>query len=314
MKHFIFFVFALALTFAFSSCEKDASTFEPIDDIVVPEPDPVVPSDFIVETKVKPNSVRELSFDLKDAGYMPTFIDGFVHRAGNSTQQYNETLFNIVFSENSESLKWQMFTGLSEQSLLNHFSNYLADGYRTQHLESYIEDGSVAYAVIFVEGASSDQYYVIGKEQSSYQNVFDTKVGQGYRLVNRSVIHTEEEKLVTALFDKKAINDWQAFSNLDAGGVQAKMEQNNQAGRVATYLDISQVNTTTNVLYNPIFAKVPHEKWYALNKLSQEELKDELEKAKDNGYEVTFICGYDKAGLINGNEVNFLQYAVGFIQ
>jgi len=317
MKHFIFFILALALTVSITSCEKETPA-EPIDDIVNPDPDPdpdpetVDPSDFEVEAMVSPNQIREVCSNLKDAGYMPTFIDGFTHRAGNSTQQYDETMYNVVFAENKDELKWQVFTDQSEQQLMNKFSDYLIDGYRTLHLESYLKNDERVYAVIFVEGSPSDQYYVIGKKSSDYQSIFNAKVAQGYRLVNRSILHVDGEKYVTALFDEEPINDWQAFSNLSEEGVQAKMEENNQAGRVATYLDIAQVNTTDNVLYSPIFADVPHDNWYALNKLDQDEMKDALNAARENGYEVTFICGYDEPGLINGNEVNFLRFAVGF--
>ena len=306
----VFFLVLVAL-FTFSSCEKEV--VEP--SIIVDTPDDVVlpsfPSDFIAETKVGTHDFRPLLMNMQDQGYMPVWIDAFTHTAGNSVDQFQETLFNIVFDKNPDNRKWEMHIGLTEGQLSSKFS-LLLEGYKVHQLDSYIDGANRKFAVIFVEGSASDQYFMIDKKNAVYQQTYNQKREQGYRLVCRSIVHIGNERFYTAIMDKKQVGLSVPFSNLDEDGIQTQMEDAKLDGRMAAYLDISQVNTTSNIRFNPVFNEDTHSDWYALNKLSEEQLGDALAEAKAEGYDVTFLCGYDEKGLINGNEVNFVKYAVGF--
>ncbi|MEQ8705068.1 MAG: hypothetical protein RIC19_14175 [Phaeodactylibacter sp.] len=302
---------ALIAAFSFSSCEKEV--IEPITEIDAPDivVQPATPSDFIAKTKVTTAEFRTLLFDMQDEGYIPVWVDGFTHTAGNSVDQYQKTLYNIVFEKNVDNLEWEMHVGLGE-SQLNSKMELLLQGYKVQQLESYIDGSSIKYAVIFVEGSASDQYFIIDKKNSAYQQTLNQKKDEGYRLVSRSVVHLNDERHITALMDKKEVGLTIPFSNLDVYTVQTHMENAKNDGRLAAYMDISQVNTTSNIRFNPIFNEDTHSDWYAFDHLDEQQLGVALGEARANGYDVTFLCGYDEKGLINGNEVNFVKYAAGF--
>ncbi|WP_282783071.1 hypothetical protein [Phaeodactylibacter xiamenensis] len=302
---------AIIAAFMFSSCEKEI--IEPVTQIDTPDVivQPAIPSDFIAETKVSTHDFRPLLMSMQEDGYMPVWIDAFTHTAGNSVDQYHETLYNVVFDKNPDNLKWEMHIGLTEDQLSSKFS-LLLEGYKVHQLESYIDGANRKFAVIFVEGSASDQYFMIDKKNAVYQQTYNQKSEQGYRLVCRSIVHIGEERFYTAVMDKKEVGLSVPFSNLDEDGIQIQMENAKADDRMAAYLDISQVGTTSNIRFNPVFNEDTHSDWYALNKLSEEQLGDALAEAKTEGYDVTFLCGYDEKGLINGNEVNFVRYAVGF--
>lgn len=305
------FVFVLLTTLAFFGCEKESITPDPVPPVVHP-PVPAATLDFEVFTEVASNEIRELNQDMTTRDLRPTWIDGFRHKAGNSTQQYDQYLFNIVYTENEDKLEWAMFADLTKIQLEEKLLTYGSDGFRALQLESYFKNGQQRYAVIFEEGNMAEQYFVIAKPNADYQALFQDKVAEGYRLLTRSVLYLDDDKVVTALFGPNDVGAWTAHTTLQEDAIQQKMEENKENGRMAAYLDIAQKGTTYHVRYSPIFTAEAHNAWYALNKLTPEELEDEITEAKSNGYQVTFVCGYDEFGLINGNEVNFLRYAVGF--
>lgn len=301
---------AIAALFTFSSCEKEVA--EP--QILIENPDVVVPStpsDFIAETKVTTSDFRTLQFDMEDKGYLPVWINGFTHAGGNSVDQYHETLYNIVFEKNVDNLNWEMYAGLTEAQL-NSKLNLLFEGFKVHQLESYIDGPGIKYAVIFVEGSAADQYFMINKDNDDYQQAFNQKREQGYRLVSRSIIHVNDKRIYTALMDKKEVGLLVPFANLDESGIQAQMENAKNEGIMAAYLNISQVTTTSNIRFNPIFNEDAHSDWYAFDHLDDQQLGGALAEAKAEGYQVTFLCGYDEKNLVNGNEVNFVRYAIGF--
>lgn len=311
MKRILFFAFALLASTIFFGCEEDTAvitTPTPPDD----RPPVETTLDFEVQTEVAPNSIRELNMSMAAKNLRPTWIDGFRHKAGNSTQQYDEYLFNVVYTENENNIDWHVFTDLSKTQLEEKLLTYGASGFRALQVESYFKNGNARYAVILEEGDMSEQYFAIAKTSNVYQSIFDDKVADGYRLLSRSVLYEGDERIITAHFGPNDIGSWVAFTTLDEDEIQAKMEENKENGRMAAYLDVAQKGTTYHVRYSPIFTSEPHNNWYALNKLSPEKLEDEIETARNNGYQVTFVCGYDEFGLVNGNEVNFLRYAVGF--
>lgn len=105
---------------------------------------------------------------------------------------------------------------------------------------------------------------------------------------------------------------WCVFIILDEVGIQEKMEVSKEVGCVVVYLDIFQKGLIDDVCYSFIFVNVLYSNWYVLNKLDSDEMKVEINEVCDNGYIVIFVCGYDEFGLVNGNEVYFLCYVVGF--
>ncbi|MCB0636207.1 MAG: hypothetical protein KDC54_06300 [Lewinella sp.] len=300
-------VLALA-TFFFSSCEKE--TFEPtIDPPVILNPTTQI--DQKIDNAVLAEDYQDL-FELRNRdGYRPVFIDGFLHRAGVAVDQQNVTMFNVIFEKAPAGLKWAAYHGLTAAAYQSKFNEMTDAGYRPEFVESYPYQNGIRYAVIFVKEAGPAYAAVHGLPIASWQAYFDGKVDAGYRLVNRSVVFVGGNKFVTALFDKKNVGSWISKSNMDLPATQTAMEANKDAGRMLTHLDVAQ-ETTTNFTFAAVFNSEPNDGWYALNNLDEAELLSKIATAKSNGYATTLVSAYDVAGLVNGNEVNHIRYAVGF--
>ena len=296
----------LFATFLFSSCEKET---------VAPGPNeiltPVVQVDQRVEAAVPVEDYQDL-FELRlREGYRPVWVDGFLHRAGNSTGMYNTTLFNVIFEKAPANLEWASYHGLTSAAYQAKFDEMTDKGFRLEFIESYPYQGGVRYAPIFVKQSGPAYKAVHGLAIANWQNYFDDRVAEGYRLVNRSVVFVDGSKFVTALFDKKNVGSWISKSNMSPNATQNEMEDNQDAGRMLTHLDVAQKNTV-DFTFGAVFNSEPHTNWYALNKLDKDELEAEITLAKSKGYKTTLVSAYDEPGLINGNEVHFIRYAVGF--
>lgn len=244
-------------------------------------------------------------------GYRPVAIDGFLHRTGVANNGSTKTYFNVVFElDNTPFVAYHGLTGAAYQQK---FNSLVASGYRLSFIESYLQDGQIRYAPIFTKESGPAWKAVHGLTQASYQQKFNAFNSQGYRLVNRSVVFKGGTKYVTALFDKANVGSWIAKSNLSEAETQAVMNTQNSAGRKVAYMDVTQ-ETTSKITFSPIFDKAPHSAWYALNNLTESQLKAEITKAHNNGYKTIFVQGFDKARLINGNEVYEMRFAAAWVK
>ncbi len=297
-----------------SSCEKEsfAPTPDPIDDI-----DDITSEPVTIDQEVLlaiPSEDYQNEFELKVRnGYRPVWIDGFIHRAGVATSTYNTTRFNVIFEKVKDGEQWAAYHGLSSSKYQEKYDEMKSNGYRLEFIESYMQGNNIRYAPIFVKKSGPALAAVHGLPHASWQNYFDDKVADGYRLVNRSVVVKNGNKYVTALFDKKNVGSWISKSNMNLAQTQATMENNLDAGRVLRHLDISQT-TSTDFTFGAIFDKDDFNNWYAPNGLTQAELEAEIAEAESNGYKTTIVSAYDVFELVNGNETYAIRFAAGFVK
>ncbi|MEZ4883241.1 MAG: hypothetical protein R3E32_00800 [Chitinophagales bacterium] len=244
-------------------------------------------------------------------GYRPVAIDGFLHRAGVANNGSTETYFNVIFE--LDKTTFASYHGLTGAAYQQKFNDLTGKGYRLSFIESYLQNGEIRYAPIFTKEVGPAWKAVHGLTQAAYQKKFNDFLADGYRLVNRSVVIKGGQKYVAALFDKANVGSWVAKSNLSVAATQTEMEQQKIAGKKVAYMDVTQ-ETTSKITFSPIFDKAPHNAWYALNNLTDAQLKAEIAKANNNGYKTILVMGFDKSLLINGNEVNQIQYAAAWVK
>jgi hypothetical protein len=300
----------LLAAFSFTAREKEDIT--PIDtpDIIAPPPVPTT-TEQIVKVAIPAEDYQDEFDNMVRMGFRPVWIDGFIHRAGVANDSYNKTMFNVIFEKSDDQPKWASYHGLTGASYQAKFNELTNDGYRLEFIESYIQDGGVRYAPIFVKEAGPAWLAVHGKKHSTFQDFFNDKVAQGYRMVNRSIVSVNGTKYVTALFDKKNVGSWLSKSGLTTEKMQTAMEDNKDLGRPLAYLDISQ-KTSTDYTFGPIFNSEAFNNWYAPNGMDEDELIDEIADAKAAGYHTVLVAAYDEFALINGNEVRKIKYTATF--
>ena len=301
---------------ALSSCQKDDEMPTPqIEDEVleqVDQPGGAGPKRIVVPG-IPISEYQSVFESTTSKGYMPVFIDGFLHTEGNSTQTSTKTYVNIIFEENVDKIPFVAFHGLTGNQYQEKLNQLTSKGFRLSFIESYPQNGKIRYAPIFCKTSGPAYKAMHGVKASNWQDKFDQTIAQGFRLVNRSIVKLDGKAYVTALFDKKNVGSWVAKSGLDENETQTMMENNHDAARMLNFLDISQ-SSSTKFTFGPIFSKEEHNGWYALNLLTEDELNDEINKARDNGYDTNVIVAYDIPGLINGNEVYHIRYAASWVK
>lgn len=315
----VLLVTLLAVFFSNCSDESIEPAFEnpgpgdvdQIDDLKSPTGDEA--PKIIVKAGIPATEYQGVFDQMTSQGYRLIFIDGFLHTEGNSTQTKTVNYFNAIFEENVDNIAWKAYHGLTSSGYQSKFNDLTSKGYRLTHIESYPQNSGIRYAPIFAKVAGPSWIAYHGKKIKDHQAKFEELMAKGYRLVNRSIVKVGDQEYVAALYDKKDVGGWVAKSGLDEDETQAMMEENYDKGRMLGFLDISQ-EYSSKFTYGPIFNSDKHEGWYALNKLSLTELKNEIADAESKGYRTNIVVGYDVPGSINGNEVQDLRFAASWVK
>jgi len=254
----------------------------------------------------------QLHFDkYTKLGYNLVFIDGYLHREGMNNNASTKTRFNAIFE--LDDTPFAAFFGLTGAKYQEKFNEYTKAGFRLSFIESYRQNGQIRYAPIFTKESGPAWKAMHGLTQAAYQQKFNTLTGQGYRLVNRSVVVKGGKKYVAALFDKANVGSWIAKSNLKLASTQTMMETQNKAGRKVAFMDITQT-TTSDITFSPIFDKAPHNAWYALNNLTLKQLNAEIAKAHSKGYKTIMVRGFDVQRLARGFKAYEARYAAAWVK
>ena len=258
-----------------------------------------------VVAKVAESQVQSVLNAHKNMGYVPVFIDGFQHYAGNSTNRKKVTYFNIVFEKSNNVNNYEV-------RIANQIITY-AQGQSIRFLESYINGkGQLRFALIIQKSGRHPKFVTSYGRSASFQAVFNQKKAQGYHIKTRSVVRIGGIRYTTALFERSNVGSWRSKPNLDKTQATAQMVANKNAGRTLVHMDIPTGSPTK---YNLIFHQKPtNAGWYASNNLTKAQLLTAISNAKNAGYRTTIVCAYDVPGLVNGNEISRIRYAATFVK
>lgn len=255
---------------------------------------------------------------LKNQGYIPTWIDGFRHNTSVAANPgTKKPLFNLVFDKNTSNYQFHAQVGMSGSTYQSKFNYYVGTKkMKLTFVESYKDhSGNIRYAAIWVKKSGPTFTAYHGKTQAAHQAKFNQLTSQGYRLVCRTTVEKNGTKYVAALYDKKNVGSWLAKSYKTQAQTQALMTSNKNAGRTLNHFDVLQKgNSTTSINFSMIFDSQPNNGWYAKNGLTKAQLQSEINKAKNKGYKTTIISGYDKSAILNGNEYSEMRFVACFVK
>lgn len=260
-----------------------------------------------IMSQVPENQAQSVVNAHKNQGYVPVFIDAFQHSTQVATNGGNMlTYFNFVFEKVGNVNDYQVVLAAS---LIVYPS-----GDKLEFLESYLNTQGQRRFAMIIKGQSRRQapFDVYHGRTSNFQAEFNAQKAAGYHLKNRSVIKLNGVNYTTALFEKSYVGSWLSISNQTKAQATAQMLANRNAGRTLVHMDVPTAGTPH---YNLIFHQKPtNAGWYATNDLTKNQLAVAISNAKNAGYRTTIICGYDVSGMINGNEVRKIRYAVTFVK
>ncbi len=255
-------------------------------------------------TEIPEANVKSVIASNRRRGYVPVFIDGFNHSTKVATNSGTlKTFFNIIFEKKNVSMY--------DVNVAAPFIVYTAGNERIIFLESYkSEDGKIKFAIIY-KNDTAVKFKGVHVPANQFQAKFNQLKGQGYHISTRSNVKKGGTVYTTALFEKSNVGTWISKPNKTAAQATQLMLQYRNQGLTLKHMDVPNYNKK----YNLIFHKKPASNaWYAKNNLSQAQLLNAIAQAKNNGYKTTIICGFDKPGLWNGNEIMKIRYAVTFVK
>ena len=256
-----------------------------------------------IQIQVPEAQAKSVVASFRRKGYVPVFIDAFNHStqvATNSGQL--KTYFNFVFEKKNTS---QYGVNIGAPFIVHN-----AGDERIIFLESYLsESGQIKFNIITRKNTAV-KFKAVHVKSNQFQAKFNQMKNAGYHITTRTSVRKNGQTYVTALFEKSNVGGWISKPNLTQAQATALMTQYRNKGWVLRFMDIP--NHTKK--YNLIFHQKPSGTWYAQNGFSKNQSLNKISQAKNNGYKTTMICGYDKPGLINGNEVMKIKYALTFVK
>jgi DNA-binding winged helix-turn-helix (wHTH) protein len=153
------------------------------------------------------------TFDtLVGQGYRLVEVSGYEVSSGS-------TLYAAIW-EKRVGPAWEARHGLDATTYQQTFDTLVGQGYRLIHVSGYPLAGQARYAAIWEKCDSPAWEARHGLDATTYQQTFDTLVGQGYHPVQVSGYTVGAQDLYSAIFEKSTVPAWEARHGLDAATYQ----------------------------------------------------------------------------------------------
>ncbi len=229
--------------------------------------------------------------DADAAGYTLNWVDGY--------EVNNNTFINAVFDRAPRGRDAVAFN-LDATQYQNMFNDLLPNGYRLVHVDSYLVNGQVQYAPIFLQqgGAAFSAYH--GASLATHQANFTNLANSGFVAQVMSHVDVNGIEQVTGLYSAKPVgaNSWFAQENMTSADYQNNFNINTTAGRTLRYL-----NAYTRA-GQPRFAAVWADNnpvgWVARHDMSDSNYQTEAATWASAGFITRLLTGYDNGtGVAN---------------
>ncbi len=229
----------------------------------------------------------QAEFDrLVSSGYRPTWIDGY--NVG------SQTYFNIIVKPQVgvETVARHDLTTAQYQS---EFTLRSSQGYRLIQVDSYLVNGSVRYAGIWVKQPGPAWVAYHAKPTAQHQVQFNLLSAQGYHPVNVSVVVVNGVAQVTALYVKENVAPFVLRIGMTAAQYQAEVTGNAAAGRKLVY--VNGYREAGVAKFSAIWQKKLIAPFViARHDLTSSRYQAEIKLQADAGFELVVVTGYEVNG------------------
>lgn len=219
------------------------------------------------------------------AGYAPVWIDGF--------SADGEARYNVVFRP-AGNVAWRAMHGLGATQYQQRFDDYVGQGFRPVHVESYRAGENVRYAAIFRKDGGPQTRAYHGLTAQQHQQRFDEWTAAGFRPRNIAVTASGGEPRYTALYEKADYGSWQAKSRLTSEQYQQAFAENDAQGRGPIYLNAYGLDG--RIYFSAIFAAKPGGALKARHGLNAQQYQGDWQAATGAGFLTRAVTGYDVGG------------------
>ncbi len=225
------------------------------------------------------------------AGYTLNWVDGY--------EVNNNTFINAVFDQAPRGRDAVAFN-LNATQYQNMFNDLVANGYRLVHIDSYLVNGQVQYAPIFLQqgGAAFSAYH--GASVATHQANFASLAGSGFVAQVISHVDVNGVEQVTGLYSTKPVGpgSWFAAENMTSADYQANFDLNTNAGRTLRYLN--GYTRAGQTRFAAVWADDNPVGWVARHDMLESQYQTEAATWASAGFITRLLTGYDNgAGVAN---------------
>jgi hypothetical protein len=218
------------------------------------------------------------------SGYRLVWIDGY--------EVNGDTFFNVIFRP-TDGVSWVARHGLDAAAYQKAFDLFTNNGFRLMHIESYLSDGRVRYAPIFVNSPGSGFVAYHGVSAARHQQSFDELTGDGWHPVNISVVSPGGERSYSALYERSNVGSFEARSFLSLAEYQTAFDANAKAGRHLVYLAAYTHQAAPRM--SAIWHERPQAATSARHGMSSAEYQEQFNAHLGSGYLTRAVTGYEQS-------------------
>lgn len=140
--------------------------------------------------------------NLTKQGYRPILVSGF--------PSGNQAKYACIFIKEANAPAYAAKHGMTAAQYQAEFNNWTGKGYRLVDVSGYTVGGTDFYAAIWEKSAGPAWVARHNMSSTDYQNEFNEKAGQGYRLVKVSGYSSGNSARFAAIWEKTGGPAWQA--------------------------------------------------------------------------------------------------------
>lgn len=227
---------------------------------------------------------------LANSGYYPTWVDGY--------DVSGKTFFNVIFRYNTDDYKVEARHDLTRERYQAEYDNWVkAKGYRLQQIDTYLDNGRLKFAAIFIKkpGAPAAQpaYHALSPEE--HQVLFEKYSKDGFVPVNVSVTSVNGKRYYAAFYEKRKEADAVLKSFLSQQEYQDMFEAMKKKNYEQVYINAyhHQGQTRFSVIWyrNAGFSRLE-----ATRRSTSLGYQDKWDEHTGKGLLTQCITGYDEGG------------------
>ena len=220
---------------------------------------------------------------LSNSGYQPKIINGY--------SVGGKVFLNHVW-EPAEG-NWRAYSRQTQASHQTNLDKAKADGYAPVFIDSYLQNGQVRYAAIYVKGKPGNWKLRSNMTAQTHQSVLDAAKAEGLKPATVSVISISGQRRYTALYRSDSIGGWALKSQILESDYQGVVNEQLATGRMPIHLDGYMHDGKP--YYSAIFATKYKGKSKARHAMSVSGYQTEAESAWSAGYVTQSVAAFDGA-------------------
>ena len=232
-----------------------------------------------------PARYQQMVSEFEESGSMVDWVD-FYNVGG-------KTFVNLILRPRRSD--WLLRHGLTGAQYQRLYDRHVKNGrFKLRQVDSYLQDGQVAYAALLVAGSSANMPAYHGVDAATHNRKFRDLTSRGFVPVNISVVSVNGGPRYTAFYEKRNTRGLWVKSLLDGRGYQNAVD-----ARRRDKMELAYVNTYRHdgkLRYSVIFYGNINKPQVLRHGMGPRKYQDEFDTHVGNGFGLKMITGGGHAG------------------